>query len=151
MSTTITPTTSTTTMTMTMTSSSSSSTTSVSTVSANLLVNFAWDELDLPLYRDVGAGLSGHLLTLLDWLLDGLLLGNAGAALLGVLAAFSVGHLHCLLVALLLWLGLAGLGRDLATALLGFLATFRCSVAPSVGRLGGLTFSDVLSGALFLV
>ena len=150
MSTTITPTTSTTTMPMTMTSSSSS-TTSVSTVSANLLVNFAWDELDLPLYRDVGAGLSGHLLTLLDWLLDGLLLGNVGATLLGVLAAFSAGHLHCLLVALLLWLGLAGLGRDLATALLGFLATFRCSVAPSVGRLGGLTFSDVLSSALFLV
>ena len=75
-----------TTTTMAMTSSSR---TSVSTISTHLLVDLAWDELDLTLDGDVGAGLPRHLLALLDWLLDGLLLGNTGAFLLGVLTALS--------------------------------------------------------------
>ena len=123
----------------------------MSTISAHLLVDFAGDELDLALDRDVGAGLPGDLLTLLDWLLDGLLLGNVGATLLGVLTAFRAGDLDGLLAALLVRLGLTGLDGDLAAALLRFLTTLGCSVATSVGRLGWLTFSHVLSGALVVV
>ena len=155
MSATVTSTTATTmTPTMTMTTTSSSSSTSVpavSAVSAHLLVDFAWDELDLPLDGDVGADLPGHLLALLDRLLDGLLLGDVGAALLRVLTTLSARHLHGLLAALLVWLGLTGLDRDLATALFGLLTAFGCSVAPSVGWLGGFTFSHVLRGAFVLI
>ena len=123
----------------------------MSAISANLLVDFAWDELDLALDWDVGAGLPGDLLTLLHGLLDGLLLGDVGATLLWVLAAFSAWHLDCLLLAFLLRLGLAGLDRDLAATLLRFLTTLGGSVTPSVGRSGGLTLSHVLSAALLLI
>ena len=150
MSATITSTSTTTTATVTM-ASSSSSRTPVSTISAHLLVDFAWDELDLPLDRDVGAGLLGDLLTLLDWLLYGLLLGNVGATLLRVLTALRAGDLDGLLAAGLVRLGLTGLDGDLAAALLRFLAALGCSVTPSVGRLGGLTFSHVLGGALVVI
>ena len=137
-----------TTTTMAMTSSSR---TSMSTISTHLLVDLAWDELDLTLDGDVGAGLPRHLLALLDWLLDGLLLGNTGAFLLGVLTALSAGNLYSLLAALLLRLRLTGLDRDLATALLRLLTTFWGSVAPSIGGLGWLTLSHVLRGAFVLI
>ena len=141
---------STTTTTMSM-SMASSCRTSVSSISTHLLVDLAWDELHLALDGNVGAGLSGHLLALLDWLLDGLLLGNTGAFLLGVLTALSAGNLYSLLAALLLRLRLTGLDRDLATALLRLLTTFWGSVAPSIGGLGWLTLSHVLRGAFVLI
>ena len=90
---------STTSSTVTMSSSSSasmtisSSTTSAARVAANLLVNFSRHKFDFSLHRDVCTRLPGHLLALLDRLLDRLLLGHVLTVLSGHLAALSAGHL----------------------------------------------------------
>ena len=90
---------STTSSTVTMSSSSSasmtisSSTTSAARVAANLLVNFSRHKFDFSLHRDVCTRLPGHLLALLDRLLDRLLLGHVLTVLSGHLIALSAGHL----------------------------------------------------------
>ena len=91
---------STTSSTVTMSSSSSSatmtissSTTSAARVAANLLVNFSRHKFDFSLHWDVCTRLPGHLLALLDRLLDRLLLGHVLTVLSGHLAALSAGHL----------------------------------------------------------
>ena len=125
--------------------------TSSSSISTDLLIDFPRDELDLPLDGDVGACFSGNLLTLLDRLLDGLLLGDVVAGLFGDLATLSAGHLDRLLLTLLSWLGVTGLYRHLAAALLGLLTTLGSSVPAAVGGLGGLALRHVGGGALLLV
>ena len=90
---------STTSSTVTMSSSSSSATMTISSsttsarVAANLLVNFSRHKFDFSLHRDVCTRLPGHLLALLDRLLDRLLLGHVLTVLSGHLAALSAGHL----------------------------------------------------------
>merc|ERR1712226_387035 len=133
--------------TLSMSMSSTSTSTMSTAVATDLLVNFPWDELDLPLDRDVGACFSWDLVGLLD----GLLFGDVVAGLSGDLVTLSARHLDSLLLTFLCWLRVTGLYRDLVTALLRFLAALWCTISPAVSRLGSLTLRHVGSGALLLV